>query len=247
MKIIAHRGSKLIWPENTMLAFDLAHEAGADGFETDLRLSGDGQIILCHDDNLARFGLADITCSALTVKQATQVAIPSIDRTHEDRIITLEELLRKYPDKHYIFDCKISDRELFVKLKALLEDLRFHDRIWFLTWSAEADAYVEAFFPGYAYFPRERQTFIWGMMSILGLGTGFEPDNSVLALPAYYHGMPVFKPAQVQSIQQRGMRFVGYLVNDRRAYLRCLACGVDTVLTDRPDLIAQFGVGESNS
>ncbi|CAJ2502713.1 Uu.00g101070.m01.CDS01 [Anthostomella pinea] len=51
---IAHRGFKSAAPENTMLAFRAAVEAGAHAIETDLHLSKDGVVVLCHDETLAR-------------------------------------------------------------------------------------------------------------------------------------------------------------------------------------------------
>ena len=42
------RGEKSI-PENTLASFDLALAQGCDGFEFDVRLSADGQAVICHD------------------------------------------------------------------------------------------------------------------------------------------------------------------------------------------------------
>ncbi len=53
-EIIAHRGFSAIAPENTLAAFDLAIEAGADSIELDLRLSGDGVPVVIHDETLKR-------------------------------------------------------------------------------------------------------------------------------------------------------------------------------------------------
>lgn len=53
-RVIAHRGASQIAPENTLLAFRLAIEAGCDAIETDVRLTADGECILIHDDDLAR-------------------------------------------------------------------------------------------------------------------------------------------------------------------------------------------------
>jgi glycerophosphoryl diester phosphodiesterase len=47
--IFGHRGSPRRFPENTLASFDEALRAGADGFETDLRLLSDGQAVLFHD------------------------------------------------------------------------------------------------------------------------------------------------------------------------------------------------------
>ncbi len=51
MEIIAHRGDSNNHVENTAAAFTAALAAGADGIETDLRLSADGEIFLFHDDS----------------------------------------------------------------------------------------------------------------------------------------------------------------------------------------------------
>src|SRR5438105_6139546 len=48
--IFGHRGSPRRQPENTVQSFEEALRAGADGFETDLRLLSDGTAVLFHDD-----------------------------------------------------------------------------------------------------------------------------------------------------------------------------------------------------
>lgn len=53
-RVIAHRGASSIAPENTMLAFTLAVESGAEMIETDAQLSRDGEIVLIHDADLGR-------------------------------------------------------------------------------------------------------------------------------------------------------------------------------------------------
>ncbi|TGK11437.1 glycerophosphodiester phosphodiesterase [Leptospira fletcheri] len=52
--VIAHRGYSGEYPENTMLAFRKAIEAGADWIELDVTLSLDRQIVVIHDDTLDR-------------------------------------------------------------------------------------------------------------------------------------------------------------------------------------------------
>ena len=54
MKIAAHRGYSGLYPENTMLAFQKAHEAGADEIELDVQLSKDGRVVVFHDESLER-------------------------------------------------------------------------------------------------------------------------------------------------------------------------------------------------
>jgi len=238
MKIFAHRGSSQLWPENTLLAFDKAHAAGATGFETDLRLSRDDVIILSHDDRLQRLGHPGKRIPELTAAEIGQIDVPSPDGTLHSPLIALDVLLRGYPDKDYIFDCKISDARLFERLRELLTRLSFHDRIWFLTWSHDGDRQVEKYFPGYKYFPRFGRSTLWGYASAIGLGRLLEPKHDLLALPANFYNLPVFSRRQVASIQHRGKTFLGYLVNTKRDFERCKDCGVDNILTDRPDWMA---------
>lgn len=54
MEWISHRGSCYQGMENTMAAFLYARSKGFQHFETDLRCTADKQIVLCHDNNLAR-------------------------------------------------------------------------------------------------------------------------------------------------------------------------------------------------
>lgn len=89
MKIIAHRGFSENYPENTLLAFEKALQAGADGIETDLQLSRDDAVILFHDDKLKR-----ITGANGTVQEHTLAELKRLDAGRGEAIATLDELLR---------------------------------------------------------------------------------------------------------------------------------------------------------
>lgn len=52
--IIGHRGASAAAPENTMAAFGLAAEQGAQGIELDVRLAADGNVVVMHDRRVAR-------------------------------------------------------------------------------------------------------------------------------------------------------------------------------------------------
>ena len=52
--IVAHRGSSYEAPENTLPAFRLAWEQGADAIEGDFHLTKDGQIVCIHDRDTER-------------------------------------------------------------------------------------------------------------------------------------------------------------------------------------------------
>jgi glycerophosphoryl diester phosphodiesterase len=52
--VLGHRGARHAAPENTLRAFELALAEGADGVELDVRLDGDGRVVVLHDRTLGR-------------------------------------------------------------------------------------------------------------------------------------------------------------------------------------------------
>jgi len=52
--IVAHRGASRMAPENTMEAYRLGVEVGADAIELDVHLTTDGQLAVIHDETLHR-------------------------------------------------------------------------------------------------------------------------------------------------------------------------------------------------
>lgn len=53
-KIWAHRGASAYAPENSLYAFDLAVEMGADGVELDIYETADGRLVIHHDNDIER-------------------------------------------------------------------------------------------------------------------------------------------------------------------------------------------------
>ena len=50
--LLGHRGTPRSHPENTLIGFQAALDAGLDGVETDVRRLGDGGLVICHDAQL---------------------------------------------------------------------------------------------------------------------------------------------------------------------------------------------------
>ena len=55
MKVIAHRGFSGIYPENTMLSFEKAVEAGCDVIELDVQETKDHVLVIIHDETIDRW------------------------------------------------------------------------------------------------------------------------------------------------------------------------------------------------
>src|SRR5687768_9550612 len=93
--IIAHRGASHDAPENTLAAFKLAIEQGADGFEADFYLAKDGRVVCLHDPDTKR-----VAGKKLLVREASFAELRALDvgiwkgpQWKGERLPTLEEVL----------------------------------------------------------------------------------------------------------------------------------------------------------
>ena len=77
----AHTGVTQYAPENTLEAFKKAAELGCEGIELDIQLSGDGEIIVTHNEDLGHmtFDKRHDELKEMTVEQIKQVDIPYRD------------------------------------------------------------------------------------------------------------------------------------------------------------------------
>jgi glycerophosphoryl diester phosphodiesterase len=107
--IVAHRGASFDAPENTLAAYQLAWEQGADGAEGDFYLTADGRIVCIHDPTTKRTG-----DRALEVAKSTSEELRKVDvgawkdaKFAGERIPTIEEVLAIVPPgKLYYIEVK---------------------------------------------------------------------------------------------------------------------------------------------
>lgn len=65
MLLLGHRGSLRYAPENTLESFEIALEHGCDGFEFDVRLTGDRHAAVVHDPAVTGLSVSDATFAEL--------------------------------------------------------------------------------------------------------------------------------------------------------------------------------------
>jgi len=92
--VIAHRGESATAPEQTLVAFELAAELGADMIEADVRRTPDGRLVLLHDALLDRTTDGRGPLSALSFDELRQLDAGSwfSPRFAGERIPLLDEL-----------------------------------------------------------------------------------------------------------------------------------------------------------
>lgn len=98
VKLFAHRAGAHEFDENTMQAFQASYDKGLRGFETDVRLSKDGHLVIFHDDSFERIvgikgGIEDLTLEEIK-KLKTKKGNP---------IPTLDEVVAFFKDKPGVY------------------------------------------------------------------------------------------------------------------------------------------------
>lgn len=103
--VVGHRGASFDAPENTISAFELAWEEGADAVEGDFHLTADGEIVCIHDATTKKVADKD-----LIVKNSTLAELKKLDvgvwkgqQWVGTRIPTLAELFATVPNGKKIY------------------------------------------------------------------------------------------------------------------------------------------------
>jgi len=92
--IFAHRGASAHAPENTLAAFELALQQGADGIELDAKLTADGHVIVFHDARLERTtdGAGRLAGKTLAELRARDAGCFFSEKFRGEKIPLLEEV-----------------------------------------------------------------------------------------------------------------------------------------------------------
>ncbi|MFE0302717.1 MULTISPECIES: glycerophosphodiester phosphodiesterase [Bacillus] len=101
MYIIAHRGSSSAAPENTIAAFDVAVEQGADYIELDVQMTMDQHVVVIHDDTVDRTTNGNGLVKSYTLDQLKKLDAGSWfeQQYTNERIPTLQEILERYSQR----------------------------------------------------------------------------------------------------------------------------------------------------
>jgi glycerophosphoryl diester phosphodiesterase len=219
MLIYAHRGASSDFKEGSKAAYIGALAQGADGFECDVRLTKDKQIICYHDSNTSRLSNIDLKISKSSYKELKEKVDPYL----------LEELL----------ELAISNKkDLVIELKhpvptgALIEKL-VHKLLKRRQVEIKSSG-IQISLISFSYFATLRN-----LKS--GFQTGYLVKNSNLIRfnPASVIALSIEilrqNPEIVTEQHERGKKVFIWTVNEGVDLHLCSKVGVDVVITDKPE------------
>lgn len=239
--VVAHRGAAARAPENTMEAFRLGVEGGADAIELDVHLTADGQLAVIHDETLERTTdrtgrVADMTMDEIRQADAGAAFASPDGGDHPFRgrgltVPTLTEVLAWLPDGIGL----VVEIKARAAADAVVEALRGHpvrdgSRLAVISFDEAAIERVRELDPeirtGYLLVPTQpiEPALVWATEHGHAGVFPWEGDLGMDPLPLL---------AQANAYG----RLIGcYVVNDPQRMQHLAACGIWGFVTDVPDV-----------
>jgi glycerophosphoryl diester phosphodiesterase len=221
---IAHRGASGDFPENTLLAFDAAIEAGAAMCELDVQVTADGVLVVIHDDTLERTTDGDGRVATLAVAELQRLDAgrwrgPQFAR---ERVPTLREVL-----DHVSGRCALN-----VELKAdgiaaaaceLIRERHAGDSILISSFDSDAIAEVRRIAP----------KIKTGLLASRRAGSALGMASSMHAT-AINPRTDLVDRDLCMDAHRRGLKVYAWTVDDPAEMIRLVGAGVDGIMTNYP-------------
>jgi glycerophosphoryl diester phosphodiesterase len=232
----AHRGASYEAPQNTLAAFMLAADLGADGIEFDVHLSKDGQVVVIHD-----FSLGATTDGRGLVRAKTLAELKELDAgSHFDpafageRIPTLQEVIDTVGQR-LLFNIELkakgSGGDLAAAVVRIVAENNLADRVVVSSFNQPAVSRVA----------RLNNKISTGLL--YGHGMPFFLRRlwlSALVRPDALH--PYYKAVDGEYMRwakKQGYRVNVWTVDDPGEMRQLVKLRVDTIITNRPDLLRE--------
>ena len=242
--VIAHRGASAYAPENTIEAFALGLEMGADALEMDVRLTSDGAVVVHHDPTPLRTAgdarpVAALTLGVLQSLDAGARFTSDAGATHPwrgrgVRVPTLDAVLARFPGV-----------PLLIEVKEVRAALATRDAI---ARAGAQDRCVVASFADRALDPFREPGWLRGAGTNDVARLWFPvacglPHPRVTArafsVPERWRGLPVPTPRFVRAARNAGASVHVWTVDDPARARQLWRRGVAGILTNRPDLMVR--------
>ena len=229
--IQAHRGASGYAPENTLAAFKMAVEMGADGIELDVHFTKDRVVVVTHDDNVFRVS----GCNAL-VNDLTLEELKKLDFSNHmagfagEKIPTLEEVLQLIKPTNLFINIELKTNHenpngLEEATQALVEKYGMQDRILYSSFNHYSLAHMKEIAPkmpcGALYSAKPYRP--WDYARSMGIECVHPKFGSVNT------------PDYLKDCHEAGIKCNVWTPNTRADFEWLLNLGVDGIITNYPD------------
>ena len=242
--IIAHRGASHDAPENTLAAYKLAWQQGADGAETDVHITKDGRLICMHDDDAERTAGSLVKLSETDFDELRKLDVGAWpeDKYAGEKVPTLVEVLNTVPEgKVFYIEIKSSkDAVRSVPLvKADIDKSNIkREQVRIISFSADAiKACKEQMpeVPAYLliYFVHDAKTGAWSPTADEVISKLKACDADGVDINVVYRVDQSF----IDQIKAAGYSYHVWTINSPHVAERYVKMGVASITTDRPGFL----------
>ncbi|MBI5497927.1 MAG: glycerophosphodiester phosphodiesterase [Deltaproteobacteria bacterium] len=237
----SHRGGSLLAPENTLAAFRQAVERwDTDVLELDVRPTRDGAVVVFHDETLERTtnGTGPVCEHSLAQLQALDAGHHLAGWRGRGAVVpTLQEVLEAFPGKHVNIELKEGADAFLEAFAVVVEGAGAVDRVCVGHVDEERAHALRARLPECAtFFPQDPLLRFFSATRADGEPLPDEPWD-VLSLPLEYLGLRVVDARLVEAAHRAGKAVHVWTVDDPGDMHALWDLGVDSILTDRPDVL----------
>ena len=236
--IIAHRGASGYKPEMTIPAYELALKQNVDGFETDVRLTKDLELVGVHDRKTGRVADRDLVVSKSTLKELQELDFSS--KETKAKVMTIREFLSLAIDSGKSLTLTIETKHvtkhhglLEHKLNELLTEYNLnknqHDRVKIVLMSFNPLA-VLRFSKLNPLIPRVQLK----EKSYPFLHLYPNPGNPEIVGPGIE--LLLKSPDLITKFKDQGKKIFVWTVNSPQDMRFCLERGIDAIITNYPDI-----------
>jgi glycerophosphoryl diester phosphodiesterase len=229
--VIAHRGDKAHAPENTLSAFRMAQDKGADAIEFDVKLTADGQVIVLHDQTVDRTtnGTGNVAKLSLAAVRELDAGVQFPGQFPGEKIPTLEEVFETV-GKQLHMNVELTNYStpcdaLVSKVVELVKNQRVENQVLFSSFFPRNLRLASRLLPQ---VPRGLLTWP-GVLGLWGRTFGWRGDYA--ALHPYYENVTA---GLVFRLHAAGKGINVWTVDKQEDLKRMVGLGVDGIITDDP-------------
>lgn len=247
--IIAHRGSMVLAPENTLLALQGALDLGADAIEVDVRASADGHLVVIRDETVDRTTDGSGSVSALTLAELQALdagyryspdgGMTFPYRGQGERIPTLREVLTKFPNARVAIRIRQTTPPIEEMTAALIEELDAQSRVLVIAADDQTIRRFRKRSPQVATAASDDEIRSFYAWQRWGLGSLYRPLAHALVVPDQWGDVQLITAGFVAAAQAQGMKVYVETIDTPGRMRELLALSVDGIVTNRPDLMRQ--------
>lgn len=144
--MVAHRGARAHWPDNTLASFQAAIEAGATALEVDVRMTADHHLVVMHDPLVDRTTTGHGMVHNLRFQHLRQLEIITAP---DQRVPTVAEVLDLAAGRALVMlDLKSSGETYWQQLAQLVNDHPQRDQVILGVRSLEESHRLMTLMPG---------------------------------------------------------------------------------------------------